>query len=142
MCCEVLGICRSIWNKSSGFECRGEINDSCGHVEGDAALILVADLLCRSFSEYGVVTRYAGDEFVVMLNTTDEPFIRKLIENAKQNFAQENKTNGKPYQMSASMGYAVSNLSAETIGDFMNRIDRQMYQDKLAYYEENAGRKR
>ena len=40
------------------------------------------------------------------------------------------------------MGYTVSNLSAETIGDFMNRIDRQMYQDKLAYYEENAGRKR
>ena len=40
------------------------------------------------------------------------------------------------------MGYAVSNLSAETIGDFMNRIDRQMYQDKLAYYEENAVRKR
>ena len=68
--------------------------------------------------------------------------ITKLIENAKQNFAQENKTNGKPYQLSAPMGYAVSNLSAETIGDFMNRIDRQMYQDKLAYYEENAGRKR
>ena len=68
--------------------------------------------------------------------------ITKLIENAKQNFAQENKTNGKPHQLSASMGYAVSNLSAETIGDFMNRIDRQMYQDKLAYYEENAGRKR
>ena len=41
-----------------------------GHAEGDAALILVADLLCRSFSEYGVVTRYAGDEFVVMMNTT------------------------------------------------------------------------
>ena len=102
----------------------------------------MADLLRRPFSEYGVVTRYAGDEFVVMLNTTDEPFIRKLIENAKQNFAQENKTNGKPYQLSAPMGYAVSNLSAETIGDFMNRIDRQMYQDKLAYYEENAGRKR
>ena len=45
-------------------------NRQLGHAEGDAALILVADLLRRSFSEYGVVTRYAGDEFVVMMNTT------------------------------------------------------------------------
>ena len=74
--------------------------------------------------------------------STDEQFIRKLIESAKENFAEEDRTNGKPYQLSASMGYAVSNLSVETIGDFMNRIDRQMYLDKLAYYEENAGRKR
>ena len=135
---------KDVWISGIMIDLNGfkQINDSCGHAEGDAALILVADLLRRSFSEYGVVTRYAGDEFVVMLNTTDEQLIRKLIENAKENFAQENKTNGKPYQLSASMGYAVSNLSVETIGDFMNRIDHQMYQDKLAYYEKNASPKR
>ena len=40
------------------------------------------------------------------------------------------------------MGYAVSDLRAETISDFMNRIDKQMYQDKLAYYRESDRRKR
>ena len=29
------------------------------------------------------------------------------------------------------MGYAITNLSNETIDDFMNRIDEQMYQDKM-----------
>lgn len=119
-----------------------QINDNYGHAEGDAALIIAADLLRKSFCEYGVVTRYAGDEFVVMLNTTDDQFIRKLIEQAKKNFEEENQTNDKPYQLSASMGYAVSNLSVETISDFMNRIDRQMYQDKLAYYGNNGYRKK
>ena len=121
----------------NGFK---QINDNYGHSEGDAALILVADLLRKSFCEYGIVTRYAGDEFVVMLNTTDEQLIRKLIARAKEIFEDENKKNDKPYQLSASMGYAILDLSKESIDDFMNRIDRQMYLDKLAYYEKNDRR--
>ena len=118
----------------NGFK---QINDNYGHAEGDLALCIVADLLRKSFSEYGVVTRYAGDEFVIMLNTTDDQLIQKIIKSAKKNFVTENEKNDKPYQLSASMGYAITNLSNETIDDFMNRIDEQMYQDKMKYYEHN-----
>lgn len=121
----------------NGFK---QINDNYGHAEGDLALCIVADLLLKSFSEYGVVTRYAGDEFVIMLNTTDDQLIRKIIKSAKKNFVTENEKNDKPYQLSASMGYAITNLSNETIDDFMNRIDEQMYQDKMKYYEHNDRR--
>lgn len=117
-----------------------QINDRYGHSEGDAALILVAGLLRKSFAEYGVVTRYAGDEFVVMLNTTDEAFVQQLIAQAKENFAAASRASGKPYSLSASMGYATSDLRVETIDDFMNRIDHQMYLDKLAYYQAAGGR--
>lgn len=118
----------------NGFK---QINDNYGHAEGDLALCIVADLLRKSFSEYGVVTRYAGDEFVIMLNTTDDQLIQKIIKSAKKNFVTENEKSDKPYQLSASMGYAITNLSNETIDDFMNRIDEQMYQDKMKYYEHN-----
>ena len=121
----------------NGFK---QINDNYGHAEGDLALCIVADLLRKSFSEYGVVIRYAGDEFVIMLNTTDDQLIRKIIKSAKKNFVTENEKNDKPYQLSASMGYAITNLSNETIDDFMNRIDEQMYQDKMKYYEHNDRR--
>ena len=121
----------------NGFK---QINDNYGHAEGDLALCIVADLLRKSFSEYGVVTRFAGDEFVIMLNTTDEQLIQKIIKSAKKNFVIENEKNNKPYQLSASMGYAITNLSNETIDDFMNRIDEQMYQDKMKYYEHNDRR--
>lgn len=123
----------------NGFK---QINDNYGHAEGDAALILTADLLRKSFSEYGVVTRYAGDEFVVMLNTTDEAFVKTLIERSKRIFAEENEKNKKPYPLSASMGYAVSDLRVETVDAFMNRLDREMYRDKVEYYSENDRRKR
>ena len=121
----------------NGFK---QINDNYGHAEGDLALCIVADLLRKSFSEYGVVTRYAGDEFVIMLNTTDDQLIQKIIKSAKKNFVTENEKNDKPYQLSAFMGYAITNLSNETIDDFMNRIDEQMYQDKMKYYEHNDRR--
>ena len=121
----------------NGFK---QINDNYGHAEGDLALCIVADLLRKSFSEYGVVTRYAGDEFVIMLNTTDDQLIQKIIKSAKKNFVTENEKNDKPYRLSASMGYAITNLSNETIDDFMNRIDEQMYQDKMKYYEHNDRR--
>ena len=121
----------------NGFK---QINDNYGHAEGDLALCIVADLLRKSFSEHGVVTRYAGDEFVIILNTTDDQLIQKIIKSAKKNFVTENEKNDKPYQLSASMGYAITNLSNETIDDFMNRIDEQMYQDKMKYYEHNDRR--
>lgn len=121
----------------NGFK---QINDNYGHAEGDLALCIVADLFRESFSEYGVVTRYAGDEFVIMLNTTDDQLIQKIIKSAKKNFVTENEKSDKPYQLSASMGYAITNLSNETIDDFMNRIDEQMYQDKMKYYEHNDRR--
>ena len=122
----------------NGFK---QINDRYGHAEGDAALMIVADLLRKSFSEYGVVARYAGDEFVVMLNTTDEQLVRGLIERAKRQFEEANETSGKPYQLSASMGYAIADLRKETIDGFMNRIDRRMYEDKMAYYRNHDRRK-
>lgn len=122
----------------NGFK---EINDNFGHAEGDIALIITADVLRKSFGEYGVITRYAGDEFIVMLNTTDEQLVRGLIEQAKKNFDEENASNNKPYKLSASMGYAMADLSAETKDAFMNRIDRRMYEDKKAYYENEQNKR-
>lgn len=119
-----------------------QINDNYGHSEGDRVLVTVANLLEKSFSEYGVVTRYAGDEFVVILNTTDETLIKKIIADVKNNFEEENKKSNRPYQLSASMGYGIVDLSNETIDDFMNRIDNEMYQDKLAYYKMNDRRQK
>ena len=72
----------------NGFK---QINDTYGHAEEDTALIEAAGLLRKSFSEYGVVTRYAGDEFVVMMNLTNENEIQRLIERAKENFEMRNQ---------------------------------------------------
>lgn len=133
---------RNAWVSGLMIDLNGfkEINDKFGHAEGDAALIRTAEVLQKAFGEYGVVTRYAGDEFVVMLNTTDEQLARRLIDDAKSLFEQESANGGRPYRLSAAMGYGTADLGTETIDEFVNRIDRQMYRDKLAYYSENDRR--
>ena len=45
------------------------INDKYGHATGDDALINMAEILRGSIGEMGSVIRYAGDEFIVLLNT-------------------------------------------------------------------------
>lgn len=123
----------------NGFK---DINDRYGHAEGDVALITAGEVLKRSFAEYGVVTRYAGDEFIIMLNTTDEQLVQRLIDKTKENFEAENKKSYKPYSLSVSMGYAITDLRVETMDAFMNRIDRRMYQDKSEYYNRNENDRR
>lgn len=47
------------------------INDRFGHMEGDAVLIEVANILCNSFRSTDVVARLGGDEFIVYMKEVD-----------------------------------------------------------------------
>ncbi|MGN0778777.1 MAG: GGDEF domain-containing protein [Aristaeellaceae bacterium] len=118
-----------------------QINDQFGHSMGDAALIATGDILNRIFGEYGVVMRYAGDEFIVLLNITDTLRVEQLMEEAHQAFADFNRTNSMPYRLSAAMGFAILDLKTQTMDEFMNRIDHEMYKEKNAYYSQ-PGRNR
>ncbi len=49
-----------------------ELNDRYGHLIGDACLVGVAAVLMRNLSRpHGIVARYGGDEFVMVLPDTD-----------------------------------------------------------------------
>lgn len=48
------------------------INDACGHPAGDRLIRKVADQLKRSVGEKGIVARFGGDEFVVLLGGTNK----------------------------------------------------------------------
>lgn len=56
------------------------INDTCGHPAGDRLISKVANEIKRSVGNEGLVARFGGDEFAVLLNDTNKPATKKIAE--------------------------------------------------------------
>lgn len=115
-----------------------KINDSFGHSIGDRALINMADILRKSARSLGVVIRYAGDEFIVLLNTQDSAEVDRHIQAIYSNLTRFNRSSKEPYQLSTSIGKGVLDLKTDSLDDFINKIDHEMYENKKAYYAANT----
>lgn len=111
------------------------INDQYGHTMGDEALVCAASIFDEVFVEKGVVMRYAGDEFVVILKTIDKNEINQLIQNVREKLYQFNESYSKPFKLSASMGYAIIDPNVQNINEFMQILDSEMYKNKIEYYQ-------
>jgi len=117
-----------IYADLDGFK---DINDKCGHEQGDNALIETADLLKESFRESDIIGRIGGDEFVIMVTETTETSIKTLTTRLKANIDASNMRAGKPYHLSLSIG--MSRYDPETpcsLDELVSRADKMMYQHK------------
>ena len=112
------------------------INDNYSHEEGDRALVAFADILVRIVRSEGIVIRFAGDEFVIIIRK----FKGNDVESKKQKILdaleEYNKVSGKPYKLSAAVGGAVFECSDDNMSDLVAKIDDLMYKDKEKYYME------
>lgn len=110
------------------------INDELGHSVGDEALIATTRILQKAAGSLGIVVRYAGDEFILLINTQDDEQIKARIEKILYLFEKYNADNEKKYTLSASIGYHKLDLKNENIDTFINTIDSRMYENKKAFY--------
>lgn len=125
------GFCTGIMLDINGFKA---INDRYGHAEGDKALVICAEIIEQAVGELGFVIRYAGDEFVILINTFEDEVILQVISNLNQLLNDFNKKKQKPYELSMAMGYATMSIAHEDINDMLNVIDKKMYENKAEYY--------
>lgn len=120
----------------NGFK---HINDEFGHAVGDEALLMTACILKSAVNNAGSVIRYAGDEFIILLNTQDDALIEKYIARIRRLMDKFNKTEGKPYVLSVSIGSHKLDMKTESVDTFINIVDARMYEDKKAFYASHAG---
>ena len=116
------------------------INDTYTHSEGDTALVAISDILRSIAKEKGVVIRFAGDEFIIVLDEVTTQAVEAVKKDIREAIDKYNETSGKPYKLSAAVGGAVFDFDDET-GDFMSDIDKLMYADKAEYYKDHDRRK-
>ena len=119
----------------NGFK---KINDNYSHEEGDQALIAFAGILNSVFGSVGTVIRFAGDEFVVLMQKAKESDIELYKSKTMEAVEKYNETSGKPYKLSAAVGGKVFDFSKEDTQDLVVVIDKLMYKDKDDYYKDHV----
>ncbi len=107
------------------------INDHYGHYAGDEALKHASQLLQKTFRNKAFLSRFGGDEFVILLEVKSRSELDKTIIDLKRNVQQFNKTKALPYKIDFSIGADLYPRDAKISGqDFLNYIDTLMYKDK------------
>lgn len=105
------------------------INDHFGHLEGDAALKALAGILEAEKGECGLAARTGGDEFQICMATQSQGFVEARINAIRQRLRQFNDTSDKPYELSASIGYARCDRSVPLL-NCLQLADKNMYLEK------------
>ena len=83
------------------------VNDTFGHLVGDAVLKEVAGLLLAAQRSVDVVARYGGEEFAIVLPETDAAGATAFAERLRQTIAEhEFSGGGRPLRLSVSAGVA------------------------------------
>lgn len=106
------------------------INDRFGHIVGDDAISIVGKMLRTVVGDKGVLCRYGGDEFIVLMYINSQKEITDMIEKIKTRAMLFNESEKKPYRISFSIGYGTYENKHDSIDDFLRKIDVSMYDDK------------
>lgn len=107
------------------------INDTYGHHVGDQVLVTTVRRIAEHMRPYDKVFRYGGDEFLVVMPTTDLPAARAVIERIRDGLASTTIALGghEPISITASFGVTVLDPSI-SVADSVDRADNAMYAAK------------
>jgi diguanylate cyclase len=107
-----------------------QVNDEYGHLAGDKVLRLMARILQQNLRNIDLVTRFGGEEFVIIMPSTDGPSaitaiekVRKVIEESPFNFQS------KPVRITMSFG-VTEVQPGDTPETMFSRADKMLYQAK------------
>jgi len=104
-----------------------QVNDAHGHAAGDAVLKRVASVLTAHLRETDVVTRWGGDEFVLLMPGMDQVGAVSLARRVGGTLRDANDPAGA---ISVSIGTASFPADATTADGLLAAADRSMYVDK------------
>lgn len=106
------------------------INDTFGHNFGDQVLKSVSKNLLATVQDKGIVSRWGGEEFLILLPETNILPAKTLAENIRQSIQNEIIIyDDSPVSVTLTLGVTV-NKDFETIDDTIRNSDNALYSGK------------
>ncbi|MEM7611829.1 MAG: sensor domain-containing diguanylate cyclase [Pseudomonadota bacterium] len=104
------------------------INDTYGHDAGDRALEAAADVLRQELREKDAVSRWGGEEFVMLIPATSIEMGTAIAERSRQNLERLTiDTRHARLSLTASFGVAFGCAADETLAELLSRADKALY---------------
>lgn len=109
-----------------------KVNDTWGHEVGNLALIQTSELLKQATRKLDIPCRYGGEEFVIILPSTDLLTGTQVAERLRARIeATPLYADGNEITLTASLGIDVYTAGKqETQEDFIKRVDALLYEAK------------
>jgi diguanylate cyclase (GGDEF)-like protein/PAS domain S-box-containing protein len=112
-----------------------DINDTFGHLAGDATLETVTERLAAALPNESIIGRLAGDEFAVIVDNlgpegADFATTEKLARHVLDRLADPFFVQGNEVFMTASMGIAYYPQDAPNVIDLIRNADAALYHSK------------
>jgi diguanylate cyclase (GGDEF)-like protein len=120
-----------------------QVNDEGGHAAGDALLRRVGEVLGKAVEAPAWPARIGGDEFAVLLPTTDERGAEAVRDRIMSMLDLNNQFHAglSGHVLKLAIGIATC-AAGDPLDAALVRADKAMYEDKARYYEEQGGEPR
>ncbi|HTC62678.1 MAG TPA: diguanylate cyclase [Candidatus Saccharimonadales bacterium] len=107
------------------------INDSHGHLEGNRALIVTANVLRNCFRQSDILARLGGDEFCVLMTDAAQDSAEQVRKRLKSRIEFINGLTSWNFRISLSVGIAdVPAMHQPSLEQLLRIADTSMYEEK------------
>lgn len=107
------------------------INDSYGHLEGNRALIVTANVLRACFRQSDILARLGGDEFCVLMTDAGQDSAQQVRKRLHQRADSINALSSWRFRLSLSVGIAdVPVVHQPSLDELLRVADAHMYEEK------------
>ena len=111
-----------------------DINNSYGHLAGDAVLKGIAEVFRRQLRHYDVPARFGGEEFAILLPETGAEQALEIAERIRRAVAEEPfeiETSSEPIRATVSLGVAAYPKDGTDSNELIHQADLAVYRAKL-----------
>lgn len=103
------------------------VNDTLGHIAGDQAIKDAAEILMDIFRSNGIISRFGGDEFCILVKNRNRAFIEETMKHMVERLTKTYEKEDVQVSIGASIGAACAPEDGIVLEELLDKADKALY---------------